>query len=284
MSTVATILTATGYRLSGGITISTTSDPSSTTCIQWLNEIAMWLTGICAEQDSDLGRTIGGFTTVHADISAATQAADCQITATSHGLMTTGTMDVLIKDVVGMTELNDTEFTATYVSGNAVTLGVASTGYTAYVSGGHVMKRKYSNLATAIYAPAQTGWIVDGHSRNPLKLRDETCVLEYDPIEATEPCEFYIDGANNVCFPSYPDDAYVVKIPYWAIPTTLTLTTDTMPFLGIMDNVFIEALTVRAQNRDEYDTSVDMKWMSFLNDRARAAIAMRKNMQPRVYR
>ena len=278
MSLASTILTAAGYRLGGGTTISTTSDPSTATCLQWLNETALWITGICAEQNSDLGRTIGTITTIHADISAATAAANCQVTATGHGLMASGTAEVLIKDVSGMTELNDTEFTATYVSANAVTLGVASTAYTAYTSGGHIMKRKFSDIATTLYTPAQKGWVVKSNYRSEIILKQELDLLDYDPIMADEPAEFYIDGSNNVCFFVYPDDAYTVKIPYWTLPTALTATTDTMPFLGLMDNVFVEALVWRCQNRDEYDITMELKWQSFLLDRVKAVIAMRKGM------
>jgi hypothetical protein len=276
MSTTTTVLAQIGYRLGGGITISATSDPTQAAVIQWLNETASWITGICAENDSDLGRTIGTITTIHADISAATAAANCQITATAHGLISSGTCEVVIKDVVGMTELNDTEFTATYVSANALTLGVASTAYTTYTSGGHVMKRKFDTIATTLYAPAQEGWIVKSNSRQPITLTTEKSLMDYDPVEATEPSEFYIDGSNNVCFPSYPDDAYTVKIPYWTLPTALTTTGETMPFLGLMDNVFVEAVTWRAQNRDEYDVTNEQKWMSFCLDRARRVIEMRK--------
>jgi len=285
MSLVSDILTRVGYRIGGGITISSTSDPTEATFIAWINETALWITGLCAEYDSDLGRTLGTITTIHADITAATQAANCQITATSHGLISSGTCEVLIKDVVGMTELNDTEFTFTYVSANAGTLGVASTAYTAYSSGGHVMKRKFSDLASYMYCPAHLmdkhgnqfeGWIVDSHGRDKLYLRTEGCLSEYDPVDATQPSEYYVDGSNNICFPSYPDDAYVIKIPYYTLPTALTATTDTVPFLGIMDNVFIEALSIRAETRDEYDVSGELKWMSFLNDRTRKVIEMRK--------
>jgi len=137
MSLVSTLLTAIGYRLGGGITISATSDPSQAACIAWLNETAQWITGICAEQNSDLGRTLGTITTIAADISAATKTSPCSVTATAHGLVTTGlTCEVVIKGVVGMTELNDTEYTATYVSDNAVTLGIDSSAYTTYTSGG----------------------------------------------------------------------------------------------------------------------------------------------------
>jgi hypothetical protein len=280
MSLVSAILTAVGYRLTGGITVSASSDPAQATCIQWINETAQWITGICAENESDLGRTIGTITTIAADITAASKASPCQITATSHGLMTSGTAEVVIKNVAGMTELNDTEFTATYVSGNAVTLGIDSSAYTTYTSGGYVSKRKFSTIATTLYTPAQEGWIVDGHGRYPLKLRTEKALVEYDPVMATRPEEFYVDGSNNVCFFVYPDDAYTVKIPYWQQPTALTGTGDTVPFLGLMDNVFIEAVTLRAQNRDEYDITIDLKWQSFLLERVRRIIELRKRTQP----
>jgi hypothetical protein len=231
VSTVATILAKIGYRLGGGITISATSDPVQATVIQWLNETALWLPGVCAENSSDLGRTIGTITTVAADITAATKAANCQITAIAHGLCSSGTVEVVIKGVGGMTILNDKEYTFTYVGADTGTLGISSVAYSAYTSGGYVSKRKYSDLAASLYCTAQDGWIVKENSRNPIALTTETHLIDYPPTEATQPMQFYVDGENNVCFPSYPDDVYTVKIPYWKIPTTLTAPVDTIPFL-----------------------------------------------------
>jgi hypothetical protein len=280
MALVSTILAATGYRLAGGITIGASSDPSQAACIQWLNEIALWITGICAEQDSDLGRTIGTITTVTPTITVLYNSTSPTIfTAVGHGLSSTD--EILIKNS-DYTELNDKEWTFTKISPTSGSVPSDSSDHDSYGFTGDIYKRKYSELASYIYAPAQTAWIVEGHSRDELRLRDQSCLLEYDPIEIIEPTEFYIDGANNVCFPSYPDDVYTVKVPYWTIPTALTTTTETMPFLGLMDNVFIEALTIRAQNRDEYDTTVDLKWLGFLNERVRNVIAMRKSMKSRV--
>ena len=282
MSLVSALITRIGYRLNIGTSISSSTDPTEAACIAWINESCEWLTGILAEEDSNLGRTIGTITTIAADISAATAASPCQITATAHGLISSGTCEVVIKDVVGMTELNSNEYTFTYVSANAGTLGIDSTDYTAYTSGGYVSKRKFSDLASYIYAPAQEGWIVKDNSRVPIKLRDENVIKQYDPTEATEPSEFYVDEENNICFPSYPDAVYTIKIPYWQIPTALTATTDTVPFLGLLDNVIVEAVTWRAQNRDEYDISIEQKWTSFLLDRVRRVIALRKNMTSKV--
>ena len=134
----------------------------------------------------------------------------------------------------------------------------------------------FRSLSTTLYVPAQEGWIVESNSRSEIALITEKDLVDYDPVMATEPSEFYVDGSNNICFPVYPDAVYTVKIPYWTLPTALTAGTDTMPFLGLMDNVFIEALTIRAQNRDEYDTSFELKWQSFLLEQTRRVITMRK--------
>lgn len=58
-------------------------------------------------------------------------------TATNHGL-TTGD-EVTIVDVSGMTEVNDTTFTVTVTSSTTFTLGVDTTSFGAYVSGGRVV-------------------------------------------------------------------------------------------------------------------------------------------------
>jgi hypothetical protein len=75
-------------------------------------------------------------------ISGATQANPCVITATAHGFVTGNT--VLISGIVGMTELNDLQFTITVLTANTFSLdGVNSTAYTAYSSGGSAASLKY---------------------------------------------------------------------------------------------------------------------------------------------
>lgn len=67
-------------------------------------------------------------------ITAATKANPCQITIAGHGYVTGN--KIWIKDVVGMVELNDQSYTVTYVGANTFTIGVNSTDYTIYSSGG----------------------------------------------------------------------------------------------------------------------------------------------------
>lgn len=58
----------------------------------------------------------------------------CEITAVAHGY-TTGD-EVLITDIVGMVELNNLHFTVIVIDTDTFTIGVDSTGYTEYTSGG----------------------------------------------------------------------------------------------------------------------------------------------------
>jgi len=62
MSTVSTIITALEYRLGQQIDSSTT--PSFEQCLSQLNADIAWILGMCAENNSELGRTTGTITTV----------------------------------------------------------------------------------------------------------------------------------------------------------------------------------------------------------------------------
>jgi len=69
-----------------------------------------------------------------AGITAITQANPASVTDTAHGLVTGDT--VTIEEVVGMTTLNGQNVTVTVVDANTYTIGVDTTLYPAYVSGG----------------------------------------------------------------------------------------------------------------------------------------------------
>jgi len=122
-----------------------------------------------------------------------------------------------------------------------------------------------------------SAWIVKTNEKKPLTLTTEAAELNYAPSETGEPDEFYIDGLNRFVFLPTPDAIYTVKIPYYANHTYLTLTTSTIPFNTIFDNLIIEAVTMRAQNRDEYDLSFELRWYSYLREQAKKIIYMRKN-------
>lgn len=77
--------------------------------------------------------------TTATNITAATKANPCKVTATAHGL-TTGDR-VFIQNVGGMTEINDLQFVITKVDDNNFTLdGINSSAYTTYTSEGTVVE------------------------------------------------------------------------------------------------------------------------------------------------
>ena len=215
MTTVANILTRVEYRIFPDTdqSISTTSEPSSTECIQWVNEVCEELLTVCIEMKSEIGRTLGSITLADGTASYA------DLTS------------VLFSPVI-MRGLDGEQF---------------------------------------------SGWILKTNVRNPLTLGIEADLIDFDPALESEPTSFYIDGSNNVIFMPTPDTTYTAKIPYYPYHTTLTATTNTVPFLKVFDNVIVESVTMRAQNREEYDLSFELKWFSYIRKQARKIIAMRRN-------
>ncbi len=82
------------------------------------------------------------------NITAATKADPCQVSATAHGL-TTGDR-VFIKNVGGMTEINNLQFVVTVIDVDTFTLdGIDSSAYTTYTSGGTVVEFQGINYTGA---------------------------------------------------------------------------------------------------------------------------------------
>lgn len=214
-TTVANILTAVGYRLFPDTTtsIGNTSEPTSTECIQWMNEIGEELLTICVEMGSEIGRTTASITLADGDADYTDLAA------------------LLLAPVI-MRDKDGKQF---------------------------------------------SGWIEKTNSRNPLALVTEAEKLEFDPALESEPDSFYIDGANTIYPLPVPDATYTAMIPYYPYHTILTATTDTVPYIRVFDNVYIEALAMRQFARNEYDLGYEFKWFNYIRSQARKILSMRKN-------
>jgi len=65
MSLVSSVISKVGYRLfpDGSTTIGSTTNPTETEVIAWINETVSWILGVCAEENSQFGRTLGSITT-----------------------------------------------------------------------------------------------------------------------------------------------------------------------------------------------------------------------------
>lgn len=74
MSTVSTIITALEYRI--GSSIDSGTNPSFEQCLSQLNADIQWILGMCAECNSELGRTTGTITTVDGTAYYTTLASD----------------------------------------------------------------------------------------------------------------------------------------------------------------------------------------------------------------
>lgn len=286
MATVANLITAIGYGLNR--TINTTSEPTTAECIQWVNQTLDWIIAVCAEMGSELGRTTGSITTIKVTITAATQADPCQITAADHGLATNDI--ATIAGVVGMTDINDLDFTATYVDDDNFTIGVSSSAYSAWSSGGYVYTATYDDLASDFYAPhvmadrdgeVFCGWIEKASERIPLKLTTEKSKIDYTPGLINEPEAFYIDSSNNVVFLQTPNAALTIKIPYYQTQTVSTTGT-TVPFYGVFDSLIIESLVTKYLYRAREDAGIEWNWFSFVKKRAERIIKLRRRMPVRI--
>lgn len=287
MSTVANILTDVGYNLNRTITGS--SEPSQAECIAWINQTIDWLVQSLAENKSDIGRTLGTITCAKSAITAITQANPGSVTSTAHGFSTDDV--ITISDVVGMTEINDTDFTITKVDADTYTIGVDTSSYTAYSSGGYGYKASYDDFASTLYSVGImvdedgerfSGWIEKTNERVSLSLVTEAHRIRYEPGDTDEPEAFYLDGSNNIVFLPTPDDDYTIYIPYYPI-ATISSTTDTIPFLNIFDNLIIEGISTKYLYRTREDAGIEWNWFSFVKERAERILKLRKQTGVKVF-
>ena len=112
-------------------------------------------------------------------ITAATKANPCQVTATAHGL-TTGDR-VFIKNVVGMTEINNLQFVVTVVDVDKFTLGVDSSAYTTYTSAGTVVEFEGIEISKS-YSNGTTVDETSADGQKVLKVKATTGYSEGDKI------------------------------------------------------------------------------------------------------
>ena len=166
-------------------------------------------------------------------ISAITQANPGQVTANGHG-RSTGDV-VRVEDVAGMTEVNNLTFTITVVDVNNFTIGVDTTGYTAYTSGGIVAKdgdyprcvryyegRKYfagtENEPTTLF-----GSKVSDYDDMTVGTNDDDG-LELPIAEIAEPIDWLMNGNNSLIAGS---NEAIVAVNGGGVDTPITPTTAT---------------------------------------------------------
>ncbi len=128
-------------------------------------------------------------------VTAASKANPCSITSASHGLLTGD--HVMLKDLGGMTELNDRRFIITKTSANAYTLdGIDSSTFTTYTSGGtsyplsYTLNHDFMGLYQLEYDTGKPYLIFNNGTSPSIALQqdydellqDELIIVQDDPL------------------------------------------------------------------------------------------------------
>jgi len=98
----------------------------------------------------------------------------------------------------------------------------------------------------------------------------------------SQPSSYYIEGDNMGLLP-FPDDIYTVKVKYIPDYTELTLTTESIPYKNLFNNVLVEGVKVIAKNREGYGTAVDAALMELFQDRAMSILRKRQKQNASLY-
>lgn len=147
-------------------------------------------------------------------ITAATKTNPVAITATAHGLSTGA--QVMIRAVVGMTEINDKMFIATVVDENTVTLnGVDGTAFNAYASAGTMTYGQFYIAKESVKMKDFTG----GNTLPTDHFGATGVAAMMDPITIPLRTDYpnnalvqrFGNGANQVLDPAVDGDGYVLR-------------------------------------------------------------------------
>lgn len=144
-------------------------------------------------------------------ITAITQANPGVVTATAHGFVTGD--KIKITGVVGMTQVNDLYFTITVIDANSFSIGVDTTAYTAYSSGGTATKHGITQTNPArVYSTAH------GFSNGQLiHVSGATGMTQVNGLAftvANASADFFdLSGINATAYGAYTDSGLLSKFP-----------------------------------------------------------------------
>jgi hypothetical protein len=142
-------------------------------------------------------------------ITNVTQANPGQVTSPNHNL-TSGEI-VLIDGVVGMTQLNGNQYTVTVVDANNFTIGVNTTGYSPYVSGGTWI---LANQPNATLQPGSVV-IVIGTGGGAITFTDQGNGTLTSPTPGNSGTINYITGIAVLTTTATPGTATTVSFAYY---------------------------------------------------------------------
>lgn len=202
-------------------------------------------------------------------IEGASKAAACNIDATGHGF---ASGDIIqIEDVVGMTELNSRILVVEYVGANDFTLktldgtAVASTGYTAWSSGGTCYHRG-TTLAKNFFNIESFAWKDESGQVNPIGFDEMYANTSWmDPDTESKPTKYLLKHYFSTSGTEYPrliwytlpDDNYQTRIWGPVRPSPLSSDSDVpvLPF-QFHRTIVAGAITRLAENQVQVENQV----------------------------
>lgn len=120
---------------------------------------------------------------------------------------------------------------------------------------------------TITLTDATTTFAIFTHPRSEDRLvrRDLDWVNRNVGTTIGEPTCYALDGDYIVLGPAIPDDTYILWGYYYSMPTSLTATTDLLPYSPIFDEIVRDYATERAMNRDEYNVDRERMFLEEMN-------------------
>jgi hypothetical protein len=283
-TTVTDFLTKLGIRLAK--TISATSDPTSTQVYHVINEISDWLSVICMQNGSELGRKTGTITLADGTAEYDDFVDDIIAPGTKGWLLKTNSRDEIYLTTeeealnYSPSSSDETEPDKFYIDGNGniTFLQTPGTTYTAYIPYWY----HQTQIAVASYAitgASKANPCVLTFTSHNFKTGDRTYIESvagmtqlngnYYTLTRASSTTVSLDGVNSTDYTT------------WSSAGTAHVM---IPFNGVFDNLYIEAASIRFQNIEEYQQEVEQSWLTFLMTEAKKVIETRKSMIRKVQR
>jgi len=281
-TTVTDFLTQLGIRLNK--TISTTSDPSTTKVFHVINEISGWLSTLCMQNKSELGRKTGVITLADGTAEYDDLVDDIIAPDSKGWLLKTYSRESLEltteEEAIGYSPYSgdEAEPTKFYLDGNGniTFLQTPETTYTAYIPYWY-HQTKIAAASYTITGASQANPCVLTFASHNFKTGDRIKIAsvvgmtelndKYYTVTYASSTTISLDGVNSTAYTP------------WSSGGTASVM---IPFNGVFDNLYLEAASIRFQNIEEYQQEVEQSWLSFLMTEARKVIEVRKSLTKKV--
>lgn len=281
-TTVTDFLTKLGIRLNK--TISATSDPTSTQVYHVINEISEWLSVVCMQNKSEIGRKTGSITLADGTASYDDFVDDIIAPDTRGWLLKTYSRDPIYltteEESVNYSPYssNETEPDKFYLDGNGniTFLQTPETTYTAKIPYWYHQTQIAAASYTITGASEASPCVLTFASHN-FKTGDRTYIESVAGMTELNGNYYTLTRASSttVSLDGVDSSAYTT----WTSGGTAHVM---IPFNGVFDNLYLEAASIRFQNIEEYQQDVEQSWLAFLMSEAKKVIETRKSMIRKV--